>query len=164
MRQPKCLWQTGISSNVLNLYTYYRGQNQGFFLCPDPVLRGRHSSMDNFTQSGTKTVQLGVWPRDWRQYVSILFPTNDKKKQTTRVWISVYKHSNLTSTQKTRNFKVNECIYFYVYLFYICVCAYTYTHIYWSKHFQKTRKRLFLFDKKEGKGMDCSKYSLASTE
>ena len=131
--------------------------------------------LDNFTHSRIKTVQFSVWSRDWCKYVSILFPPNDKKKNKLQdcesVFIVLQCYSNLTSTQKTRNFKVNKYnAFIFMYLFYICVCAHTHTHthththIYWSKHFQKTRKRLLLFDKKEGKGMDCSKYSLVSTE
>lgn len=71
-----------------------------------------------------------------------------KKKKTTRVWISVYKHSNLTLTQKTRDFKVNKYNVFIFYVYFIYVYVHTHTHIYWSKHLQKTRKRLLLFDKK----------------
>ena len=45
------------------------------------------------------------------------------------VFIVLQCYSNLTSTQKTRNFKVNKYnAFIFMYLFYICVCAHTHTH------------------------------------
>lgn len=87
------------------------------------------------------------------------------KKKTNYKSVNQCLHSNLTSTQKTRNFKVNECIYFYVYLFYICVYVHTHTYIYTDLNTSKRQEKGYSYlIKKEGKGMDCSKYSLASIE
>lgn len=71
-----------------------------------------------------------------------------KKKKKLQECESVFTNIVIWLWHKTRDFKVNKYNVFIFYVYFIYVYVHTHTHIYWSKHLQKTRKRLLLFDKK----------------